>query len=93
MPTTVADPRSVSASLSVGEKGLVCEECGEPFVERGRAGRRFCSDKHRYRARDRRRYELDPEGEREKSRLHYAANRERVIARVTERTRRLRAGS
>ncbi len=72
----------VSVPLSVGEK---CEECGEPFRERGRAGRRFCGEKCRYRSRDRRRYETDPEGEREKSRRYYRANREKVIARVTAR--------
>jgi ssDNA-binding Zn-finger/Zn-ribbon topoisomerase 1 len=77
-------------SVSVGEKqpkGLTCEECGQPFTDmkEGRRGRRFCSPKCRYRNRDRRRYEADPEGERAKSRAYYAANRERVIARVIAR--------
>jgi hypothetical protein len=80
------DP-GVNKSPSVGEKGLACEECAQPFedLRNSRRGRRFCSSKCRYRHRDRRRYELDPEGEREKSRRYYAANRERVIARVTMR--------
>jgi hypothetical protein len=59
-------------------------ECGQE-LGRGRRHRRFCSDKCRYRHRDRLRYAADPEGEREKSRRYYKANREKVIARVTAR--------
>ena len=62
-----------------------CDECGQPFPDerqQRRTRKRFCSDRCRYRQRDRRRYELDPEGEREKSRAYYQANRKRVIARV-----------
>ena len=63
---------------------LACEECGEPLedVLHHRRGRRFCSAKCRYRARDRERCQADPEGQREKSRRYYAANREKVIQRV-----------
>jgi len=64
-----------------------CEECGEPFeyMREARMSKRFCSDRCRYRNRDRRRYAEDPERERAKSRAYYAANRERVIARVKAR--------
>ena len=48
---------------------------------------RFCKSGCRYKARDRRRYETDPDGVRAKSRAYYARNRERVIARVTARQR------
>ena len=73
---------------------MTCEECGGDlfaFVEakNTRRGKRFCSDKCRYRHRDRRRYAADPEREREKSRRYYAANRERVLARVRERQRKI----
>jgi hypothetical protein len=82
-------PAAVSISLSAGENGPACEECGgptpnDPWKSR-RTKKRFCSDKCRYRARDRERYAADPEGQREKSRAYYAANRERVIARVRAR--------
>jgi hypothetical protein len=66
-----------------------CEECGGPLIIgrelRRTFRRRFCSPKCRYRARDRRRYELDPEGERERSRRYYAANREAVLVRAKHR--------
>jgi len=67
--------------VSVAENIAACAECGETFVRRS-ARARFCSDKCRYRQRDRQRYAADPEGERAKSRRYYAAHREAVIARV-----------
>jgi hypothetical protein len=64
-------------------KRLTCEECGVEFVDvkNNRASRRFCSDRCRYRARDRRRYETDPEKVRERSRSYYWRYREEVLAR------------
>jgi hypothetical protein len=49
--------------------------------------------KCRYRKRDRLKYEADPEGERAKSRAYYAANRERIIARVIEARKRKAASA
>jgi hypothetical protein len=80
-------PRSRLFPLRSGERLSIvssCAECGQEFG-RGRRNRRFCSGKCRYRFRDRLRYAADPEGEREKSRRFYRANREKVIARVTAR--------
>jgi len=63
--------------------GLVCEECQKPFEDLWHRRRpRYCGSKCRYKARDRRRYQADPEGERAKSRAYYVANREHVIQRV-----------
>lgn len=70
----------------------ICEECGAEFEGRVRRGTKFCSDRCRYRHRDRQRYAADPEGERAKSRRYYAANRERVIARVTSPAKKLTRG-
>jgi endogenous inhibitor of DNA gyrase (YacG/DUF329 family) len=69
------------------ELSVSCEECGEEFeyVPGARNSKRFCSDRCRYRNRDRRRYAENPERERAKSRAYYAANRERVIERVKAR--------
>jgi hypothetical protein len=68
-------------------QALTCVECGEELedVWRHRSTRQFCSDRCRYRHRDRLRYAADPEGERAKSRAYYARNREAVIARVIAR--------
>src|SRR5262245_14852562 len=49
-----------------------CAECGEPILGINRKAK-FCSAKCRYRQRDRKRYQADPEGERAKSRAYYAA--------------------
>jgi hypothetical protein len=71
----------------VGEKQ--CEECegpipNDPWKSR-RTNKRYCSDKCRYRARDRARYAKDPEQARERSRRYYAENRERVLAKARAR--------
>lgn len=58
-----------------------CAECGKTFV-RSVARARFCSDRCRYRHRDRLKYAADPEGESAKARSYYATHREAVIARV-----------
>jgi len=72
-----------------------CEECGGEFenLKDTRASKRFCSDKCRYRHRDRLRYERDPEGERARGRAYYAANREQVLARLRARAARKAAGT
>ena len=86
MATRSLTPRQ-SISLPAGEKRSdLCEECGKP-VEGGLSRRyttrkRFCSDGCRYKARDRLRYERDPERERERSRRYYATHREAVLARA-----------
>jgi hypothetical protein len=65
---------------------VTCEECGAGFTPGNYSKRaRFCSAACRYRKRDRERYARDPEGERAKSRAYYAANRERVLARMKAR--------
>jgi hypothetical protein len=72
----------------VSQFQTTCEECGEEIVfsrSRRTSRRLFCSDKRRYRDRDRRRYEADPEGQREKSRRYYALNREKVLAKAAAR--------
>jgi hypothetical protein len=59
---------------------MTCEECGQeiPNMRFARASKRFCTDRCRYRHRDRLRYERDPEGERARSRTYYAKNRGQV---------------
>jgi hypothetical protein len=67
----------------------ICEECGEELVfdpHRGHTTRRFCSDKCRYRSKDRKRYAANPERERERSRRYYAANREKKLAYMAARS-------
>ena len=62
-----------------------CLECGAELSWSERPKSDFCSDAHSRRYRDRLRYQADPEAQRAKSRAYYAANRERVIARVKAR--------
>ena len=76
--------RSVSLPVSVKARGGLCAECGVLFVTPSGRGR-FCSPKCRYRARDRRRYEDDPDAIRAASRRWYALNRERKLSYVRER--------
>jgi hypothetical protein len=61
-----------------------------PPTNRGRVLRvtKFCSDRCRYRHRDRLKYAADPDGERAKSRRYYGANRDAVTARKREVARR-----
>ena len=60
-----------------------CEECGRPVASKsGRA--RFCTPRCRYKARDRARYQRDPERERERSRRYYAQHRELVLDKAAE---------
>jgi len=84
-------PQSSGNPSPVGEKPCGLDMRG---MRRRIAGRlapslnpEVCSDRCRYRHRDRLRYKANPEGERAKSRRYYRANRERVIARVTARKR------
>jgi hypothetical protein len=67
--------------LTESRRVSCCEECGGEFqnLKDTRASKRFCSDKCRYRARDRKRYQANPDAERERSRRYYAANRERKL--------------
>jgi hypothetical protein len=68
-------------SDAAGSEMSKCEECGGPVVSKsGRA--RFCTPRCRYKARDRARYERDPERERERSRRYYAQNRELVLGKA-----------
>jgi CDGSH-type Zn-finger protein len=63
---------------------VICEECGREVenLRFTRRSKRFCSDKCRYRRRDRLRYERDPEGARLRSKRYYAQNREQVLAKA-----------
>ena len=72
--------------------GVLCEECGGeiPYSRDRKTTTRHCSDKCRYRARDRRRYAVDPEVARARSRAYYWANRERVLERAAAKRGRLR---
>jgi len=70
--------------VSVKARERLCAECGEPFVTPSGRGR-FCSPKCCYRARDRRRYEDDPDAIRAASRRWYARNRERKLNYMRER--------
>lgn len=56
-----------------------CAECGcdITYVSSPRSG--FCCETHYYAFRDRRRYWSDPEGQRERARAYYWANREKVL--------------
>jgi len=72
--------------IDVKARERLCVECGEPFVTPSGRGR-FCSPKCCYRARDRRRYEDDPDAIRAASRRWYALNRERKLSYMRERKR------
>jgi endogenous inhibitor of DNA gyrase (YacG/DUF329 family) len=58
-----------------------CAECGNDLDFDSVPRAAFCSDRCRYRFRDRRNYVEDPEREREKSRRYYERNRDAVLAR------------
>jgi hypothetical protein len=67
--------------------GVTCMECGGeiPYSRDRKTTTRYCSPKCRYRARDRKRYAADPDGERARSRAYYAAHREQVLDRAAAR--------
>ena len=58
-----------------------CAECGIDLYFETVPRAAFCSDRCRYKFRDRRNHLENPEREREKSRRYYARNREAVLAR------------
>jgi hypothetical protein len=66
---------------------VACAECRQPFERKQRIQRRrrFCSPACRYRSRDRRRYEDDPNGGRAKSRDYYRRNRLKGLAKANAR--------
>ena len=65
----------------------VCAECGGgiPYGHARKTTASYCSAKCRYKARDRARYERDPEAVRARSRAYYAANRELVLGKAAAR--------
>jgi hypothetical protein len=67
-----------------------CAECGADlphYVSLGSGMTRaaFCSEKHFYAFRDRRRYAENREAQRERSRRYYQANRERILEKAAAR--------
>jgi hypothetical protein len=67
------------ARLAEARRTRRCAECGDVLDHRSVPRSAFCSAKHRYAFRDRRRYVDNPERERERSRAYYAVNRELVL--------------
>jgi hypothetical protein len=63
----------------------VCRECRGPIQYGRYSSVQFCSEKCRYKARDRARYATDAEGARERARAYYWANRERVLEKAAAR--------
>jgi hypothetical protein len=61
----------------------VCADtaCGRSFAPNS-GKQRYCSDRCRYRARDRRDYAADREGELARSRRYYERHREKKLAKV-----------
>jgi hypothetical protein len=70
------------ALLSEARRTRRCAECGADLHHVLVPRSAFCSEKHRYAFRDRRRYLENAEGERERSRRYYAENREAVLGRA-----------
>jgi endogenous inhibitor of DNA gyrase (YacG/DUF329 family) len=70
------------ALLAEARRTRRCAECGAVLDFRSVPRSAFCSSKHRYAFRDRRRYVEAPERERERSRRYYAEHRERVLAKA-----------
>lgn len=60
-------------------RNRTCAVCGVDLDHREIPRSGFCSLKHYYRWRDARRYAEDPDGQRERSRAYYWANREKVL--------------
>ena len=58
-----------------------CADCKRELNFRERPRSAFCSEKCRYRYRDRVRYSRDVEAQRERSRRYYQTHREQVLAR------------
>jgi hypothetical protein len=62
-------------------------------TESGLIRRAFCSEKHFYAFRDRRRYAENPDAQRARSRAYYAANRERILEKAAAKRGRPRTPS
>ena len=60
-------------------RNRTCAVCGVDLDYRQTPRSGFCSSKHYYKWRDARRYAADPEGQRERARAYYRANREKVL--------------
>ena len=67
------------AILADARRNRTCAECGGDLNHVSVPRSLFCSPKHRYAFRDRRRYLQDAEAMRAKSRRYYEANRERIL--------------
>ena len=65
--------------LRVASRNRPCAVCGIDLHHRVTPRSGFCSPQHYYKWRDARRYAEDPEGQRERARAYYWANRERVL--------------
>jgi endogenous inhibitor of DNA gyrase (YacG/DUF329 family) len=75
-------PVDFDALVAEARRVRRCAECGVDLHHELVPRSAFCSDRCRYRFRDRRRYVENPEGERERSRRYYAEHREAVLGRA-----------
>jgi endogenous inhibitor of DNA gyrase (YacG/DUF329 family) len=67
-----------------------CAECGEPLHHRVHPRTPFCTAKCRYRWRDRRRYAVTAEAQRERSRVYYREHRDEILEKAAAKRGRLR---
>ena len=77
--------------LRVALRTRTCAVCGIELHYRVTPRSGFCSPKHYYKWRDARRYAEDPEGQRERARAYYRANREKVLEKAAARRGAIRA--
>jgi hypothetical protein len=71
--------RYLEAILAESRRNRRCAECSTDLDWRTVPRSAFCSDKCRYRFRDRRKYAQNPDPERARSRSYYWRNREAVL--------------
>ena len=71
--------------LRVALRNRTCAVCGTDLHYRQTPRSGFCSKAHYYKWRDARRYAEDPEGQRERGRAYYWANREKVLEKAAAR--------
>ena len=71
--------------LRLALRTRTCAVCGVDLNHRTTPRSGFCTPKHWYAFRDRRRYAEDPETQRERSRAYYWANREKVLEKAAAR--------
>ena len=76
--------------LRVALRNRTCAVCGTDLHHRQTPRSGFCSKAHYYKWRDARRYAEDPEGQRERGRAYYWANREKVLEKAAARRGRSR---